>query len=390
MPWKKVNPMEERARFVEEVLLRRESFASLCRKYGISRETGYNWLRRYQKTGSVAEHSRVPRHCPHRTPTVVESLLVALRQEFPYWGPKKLVQLLRNEHGIQKPPAPSTAGDILKRHGLIAAPRARRRQSAGRLRRHELLCPRQTNDVWSVDYKGWFRLGDRSICHPLTVSDIYSRYVLACRGYPRQCLENAKEAMNSIFAVYGLPRAIRVDNGTPFGSTGLAGLTQLSVWWIQLGILVDFIEPGKPEQNGCHERMHRTLKLEATQPPERNLSAQQKKLDSWRQRFNERRPHEALDQRTPAALYRPSPRRLPRETPTFAYPSYFESRYVRADGMFHWNGNQVFIGGAFAKCRIGLIRNYDGYWLVYVGEHLVGGLAPQGSKRVVPVRQLMK
>ncbi|EHJ46064.1 Integrase catalytic region [Solidesulfovibrio carbinoliphilus subsp. oakridgensis] len=389
MPWKKVNPMEERARFIVELSQRRESFAALCRKYGISRETGYKWLRRYQAGEGLGERSRVARHCPHKTPDAVVTLLLALRQENPYWGPKKLVRLLQDVHGIEYPPAKSTAGDILKRHGLITATKAKRRQSGGRLRREDLRQPKQANDVWSADYKGWFRLEDRSICHPLTISDIFSRYVLGCYVFPTQTLERTKEAMRRVFMRYGLPRAIRVDNGTPFGSTGIAGLTGLSVWWLQLGIVVDFIAPGKPEQNGCHERMHRTLKLEATIPPSANLREQQERLESWRERFNSHRPHEALDQATPASIYRPSSRRLPRNEPCFEYPSSFESRTVRRDGMFNWEGRQIFLGEAFAKCRIGLTRNYDDRWLVYLGEHLLGGFCPKDPKRVVPVRSLI-
>ena len=390
MPWKKVNAMEERARFIMEFSSGRDSFTSICRKYGISRETGYKWVQRFKKSGCIEEHSRAPHTCPHKTPEETVRLLLLLREENPCWGPKKLVKILSDEYGIDVPPAPSTAGEILKKHGLITESRKRRRQSAGRLRRHELSNPTTINDVWSVDYKGWFRLGDRSVCHPFTVSDIFSRYVLACTCFPRQTLEGTKEAMKVVFGEYGLPLVIRMDNGTPFGSTGLGGLTQLSLWWIRLGIAVDFIEPGKPEQNGCHERMHRSLKLEATIPPERNIVEQQKRLDIWRRRFNEKRPHEALGQITPGSIYRASERRLPLKEPDFRYPAYFESRSVRGDGMFHWCGGQVFVGEAYAKCRIGLIRNYDGRWLVYAGEHLIGGILAEEPKHVVPVEKLLR
>lgn len=388
MPWKKVNAMEERGRFVVEVLARLDSFSALCHKYGISRKTGYKWVKRFQEHGSVEERSRAPKTCPHKTPDRIVELLLLVREENPCWGPKKLVRLLYNEHGID-PPSRSTAGDILKKHGLIAESKKKRRQSAGRLRRSELLTPKDVNDVWSVDYKGWFRLGDRSVCHPLTISDMYSRYVLSCQCYPRQSMKMTKEGMSQAFETYGLPQAIRVDNGTPFGSTGLGGFTALSAWWLRLGIIVDFIEPGKPQQNGSHERMHRTLKLEAAMPPERTLAEQQKRLDTWRCRFNEKRPHEALGQVTPLSVYRPSSRRLPLEVPNFSYPSYFEVRQIRWDGMFKWGGNQIFLGQAYVKCRIGLIQNYDGIWLVYVGEHLVGGLLAQEPKHVVPVRKLL-
>lgn len=390
MPWKKVDPMDERIEFVREVLSGLESIASLCRKYGISRETGYKWLRRSQAGEGLAERSCAPWRCPHRTPEDVVARLIQLREQYPFWGPKKLVRLLQTRHGVAHPPAPSTAGDILKRHGLVQSAKTKRRASGGRLRRQELTHPRQANDVWSVDFKGWFRLGDRSVCHPLTISDIFSRYVLGCHGFPAPTLLAATQAMKAVFARHGLPRAIRVDNGTPFGSTGIGGLTRLSVWWLQLGITVDFITPGKPQQNGCHERMHRSLKLEAAIPPSRTLQEQQKRLEAWRERFNEQRPHEALGQATPASLYRPSSRRLPAKDPGFAYPSSFEIRSVRGDGMFRFGGELIFLGEAFASCQIGLTRNYDDMWLVYVGEHLLGGLSPGEPKRVLPVRLLAR
>lgn len=388
MPWKKVEAMDERVRFVAEALARVGSFSRLCRKYGISRETGYKWMRRFQECGSVEERSRAPKSCPHKTPEEVVALLLNLRRETPYWGPKKLVKQISRDFGLRAP-APSTAGAILKKHGLIAEAKRRRRQSGGRLRLHELLRPEAPNDVWSVDYKGWFRLGDKSVCHPLTISDLHSRYILACHCYGRQELAATKQTMRETFATYGLPHVIRVDNGTPFGSTGLGGFTALSVWWLRLGIEVDFIEPGKPEQNGCHERMHRTLKLEATMPPEDTLANQQKRLAAWQRNFNENRPHEGLGQATPSSVYRPSSRRLPLEDPDFTYPSYFEVRRVRWDGMFKWGGNHIFLGQAYVKSRIGLICNYDGNWLVYAGEHLLGGILAQEPHHVVPVGRLL-
>lgn len=389
MPWKKVETMEERARFIVEAARRSEPFSEICQRFGISRETGYKWVRRFQDRGSVEEFSRAPRNCPHKTSDAIIEKILLLREAYPYWGPKKLSQLLFDKYGICDPPAPSTIGAILKRHGFISESRKIRRKSAGRLRRYDLLSPQDTNDVWAIDYKGWFRLGDRSICYPLTITDMHSRYVLACKGYARQTLENTKSAMENVFCDYGLPQAIRVDNGTPFGSSGIGGFTQLSVWWIQLGIIVDFIEPGKPEQNGSHERMHKTLKLESTMPPQDSLSEQQKKFDSWRHRFNYERPHEALGQKTPSSIYRRSLRSFPRETPQFSYPPYFESRFVRSDGMFNWKGGQVFIGEAYGRNRIGLIQNYDGRWLVYAGDILIGGLISEEPKHVVPVRRLL-
>lgn len=389
MPWKEVNIMDARKCFVAEALAGVGTFSALCRKHGISRQTGYLWLRRFRECGCITERSRAPHSCPHKTPEETVTLLLQLRDEYPYWGPKKLVKELGTRHGI-KAPSPSTAGCILKKHGLVADKKPTKRQAGGRLRRHDLLQPNEPNDVWCIDYKGWFRLGDRSLCHPLTITDLWSRFLLDCRCHARQDLGAAMDAMKDVFARYGLPRAIRVDNGTPFGSTGLGGFTALSVWWLRLGISVDFIEPGKPQQNGSHERMHRTLKLEATIPPEHTLVQQQQRLDTWRCRFNEIRPHEALGQVTPSSVYRLSSRRLPHMEADFAYPSYFEVRQVRRDGMFKWAGSKVFLGQAYVKCRIGLIRNYDENWLVYVGDKLIGGILAQEPQHVVPAGRLIE
>lgn len=386
MPWRQVNPMDERVRFVVESQLDLITMSDLCRKYGISRKTGYKWLQRYDEHGleGFKELSRAPLSCPHKTPDKIASRLIELRQCYPVWGPKKLVALLEHELGVGNAPSPSTAGAILSRHGLVER-RKKKRGRSGCVRNHFLSEPKEANDVWAVDFKGWFRTRDSKHCHPLTVTDLHSRYLLCCKGYERQSLSATEKDFKEIFKRYGLPKAIRMDNGTPFGSTGLGGLTSLSVKLLRLGINVEYIEPGKPQQNGSHERMHRTLKLEATLPPEKTLSDQQKRFDSWMVRFNELRPHESLSQKRPADCYNPSARQYI-GIPAFEYPSYFETRYVRHDGMFSWEGELRFLGRAFERETVGLIRDHENRWLVFAGDMLVGWL-PESGKSVRPLNE---
>jgi transposase InsO family protein len=379
--------MEERMLFVVEAQLGAKPLSALCRERGISRKTGYKWLKRYDLYGieGCRERSRAPLSCPHKTHEMVVQRLIELRRIHPVWGPKKLAKLLANEMGLERSVAPSTAGDILKRHNLVQD-RKKKREAGGRLRESPLTEPGTPNDVWAADYKGWFRTQDGLPCHPLTVTDLYSRSALWCMGHLRQSLASADRDFDEIFTRNGLPRVIRVDNGTPFGSTGLFGITKLSLKWLRLGIDVEFIHPGKPQQNGSHERMHRTLKLEAIIPPANTLAEQQRRFDNWRKCFNEYRPHEALGQQTPASLYKTSSR-IYNGCPEFQYPGYFETRYVRHDGMFSLDGTLRHIGGAFAKERVGLIRDHEERWLVYAGEMLVGWLSGK-SKEVRSIGEL--
>lgn len=279
MAWRKVLPMDERVRFVLEVEEGEGNFTELCEAYGISRKTGYKWWDRYEELGMGGLEERVsrPRSCAHRTERWLEDLIEKERRRRPSWGPKKLREVLKEKHGIGKPPAASTIGEILRRKKLIEVRgRARRavRQWEGSY--EEAGGP---NAVWGTDFKGWFRTGDGKRCEPLTISDLYSRYVLECAALGDQQYEKTRWVYERVFGEYGLPGAMRMDNGTPFGSTGVLGLWRLSVWWMELGIRLEYIEPGHPEQNGIHERMHRTLKAETARPPRRTLKAQQ-------QRFN--------------------------------------------------------------------------------------------------------
>ena len=274
--------MEERMSFVLMAERRQQSFSSLCAEYGISRKTGYKWVERYHTYGlkALGELSRRPMSCPHKTSEAVERLILGDRRKHPTWGPKKLRDLLIKQHQIADPPAESTIGAVLKRNGV--ALRKRRRRGVFRLPLQDLTHPESANDVWTVDFKGWFRTLDGARCDPLTVMDLYSRYLLCAKLLSGQTVRATKPAFAALFKRNGLPRVIRVDNGSPFASMGIGRLSELSVWWTHLGIRVEFIKPASPQENGAHERMHGTMKGEAVKPPSTNPVAQQQRLDRWR------------------------------------------------------------------------------------------------------------
>lgn len=384
MAWREVLPMDERHRFVLEAEQGVCTFSELCDEYAISRKTGYKWFNRYLDEGleGLEERSRVPKSCPHRTQEYVERVVEAERKRHPSWGPKKLADTLATKHTDLEIPAPSTIGEVLKRRGLVK-PRRRRshpvRKWPGRLSE-----PERPNQVWGADFKGWFRTRDGKRCDPLTISDLFSRYVIDCRALLGQQDGLVRPVFKQIFGAFGLPDVIRIDNGPPFGSEGVLGLSALSVWWIQLGIRVEYIEPGCPEQNGVHERMHRTLKAETTCPPERNIREQQKRFDRWMKEFNEDRPHEALGMRRPAEIYKPSSRSYPKRISGFGYPPEFEVRRVRSNGQIVWNQRQRAIGRAFRGVQIGLERIDNDQIRVHAGEMLLGTLATDGSGPLRP------
>src|SRR5687768_7318086 len=315
-----------------------ERVTDLCTEYGISRKTGHKFKKRFEEAGAVGlyDQSRAPRCIPHKTPPEVAELVVAERLRHPTWGPKKLKAVLEERLGHRLPSA-TTLGDILVRRGLITRRklRLRLRPQATTLRRAEA-----PNEVWCVDYKGQFRLGDRSYCYPLTLTDQFSRYLLGCDAMAAIDEDQAREAMTPIFAENGLPRVLRSDNGPPFASTGLAGLTKLSVYWMRLGITPERIRPAHPQDNGRHERMHRTLKRDTTRPPRSNLLQQQEVFDAFVLEFNTERPHEALDMKRPAELYTPSPRLLPSALPEPTYPTHDDVVTVNSIGCVSLPGRR--------------------------------------------------
>lgn len=370
MPWKKTDAMTEKERFVVLALTGRFTIAELCTDFGISRKTGHKCLQRYQCEGraGLKERSRRPKHCPGATADEVEKLVLKHRRRRPTWGPKKIRDLLLKVDGVERPPHESTIGLILSRHGL--SQKRPRTRGVHRVHPEHLTEPTRPNEVWSFDFKGWFMLQDGQRCDPLTVCDRYSRYVIGCHACPNQQFIGTLRVAKGLMRHHGLPEIIRVDNGTPFASIALGGLSQLSVWWIEHGIRVEFIDPGSPQQNGSHERMHRDLKAEATRRPSRNLSAQQKRFERWRKQYNCERPHESLDMLRPAQIYRTSTRRLG-EKDKMTYPQGYQVKRVSGSGHVSHQGANFYLSEIYAGCRVGLVEDEDGLTqLHYANLHL--------------------
>lgn len=299
--------------------------------YSISRKTGYKWIERYLAEGppGLEDRSRRPASSPLRTPDEIVAALIRTRRLHPSWGARKILRLVQRAHPRWKLPHPSTVCDIFSRHGLVA--RRRRRRTIGHPGRPTTV-PDAANQLWAADFKGEFRTRDGIYCYPLTITDGHSRFLLGCQGLRSTAVDLSRPVFSRIFHEYGLLERIRCDNGVPFATNTLGRLSRLSAWWVRLGIRPEFIEPGKPQQNGSHERMHRTLKADATRPPAGSLAAQQRRFNAFRDEFNHVRPHEALDQQPPASCYEPSGRPMPDRVPPLEYPDRFEIRYVSANG----------------------------------------------------------
>jgi transposase InsO family protein len=362
--------MDQRLRFIADYQRQYATFGELCARYDVSRKTGYKWLDRYELIGprGLEDLSRRPHSSPSATPLPVVEQLLALRRSHPSWGAKKLLRVLQRR-GVSELPGRSACCDILKRHGLVVS--ARRRKYPGHPGR-----PSNTasapNDLWTADFKGQFKTLDGRYCYPLTIVDGFSRFLLACQALRSTALELARPVFFRLFQEYGLPRLIRTDNGVPFATTALGRLSKLSVWWIRLGIIPELIEPAHPEQNGSHERMHRTLKRETTRPAKGSLAAQQVSFNRFRTEYNEQRPHEALGQDTPSSRYSYSPRVLPKTLPQIEYPPHYEVRYVSANGGIRWKCAWVCVTHTLAGEYVGLNEVGDGLWDTYFGPVLLG------------------
>jgi transposase InsO family protein len=369
MPWLETDVIKERTRFVLEHESGLFTMSELCERFGISRQTGYELWGRYQAQGlrGLQDRPRGPKSCPHKTLLEVEQALVSLRRQYPNWGPVTLLQRLAKLQPHLPLPAASTAGEILKRHGLIAArkPRVRHRHPG----RPYVGCVRPT--MWTADFKGEFLTRDHRYCYPLTIADGCSRYLITCRGQRSVAYSGARVGFQAAFRAYGLPLQILTDNGAPFASRAIGGLSRLAVWWIKLGIHPLRIEPGRPQQNGRHERMHRTLKAEATRPPAANLAAQQRVLERFRRRYNEERPHRALAGEVPAALYRPSTWAYPEREAAITYPGHFRILRVCANGCLSWRRGFVFVSQVLVGEPLGLEPIDDGIWSVHFGPVLL-------------------
>lgn len=387
MPWQETCAVDERMHFIVAHQGGELSMAELCRAFGISRKTGYKWLGRYHASGmeGLNDRARAPQHHPQAVAAAVEERIVAARHTHPTWGPRKLVAWLHRQHPTLPLPAASTVGALLHRAGLTVPRRRRLRAtpSAG-----PLAGTATPNALWCADFKGHFRTRDGAWCYPLTISDYASRYLLRCQALARPDEAHVRAVFETVFRAYGLPEAIRTDNGSPFASVGLGGLTRLSIWWLKLGIRLERIAPGHPEQNGRHERLHRTLKAETTRPPQATLRAQQGAFEHFRRVYNEERPHEALGQQPPAAAYQPSARRYVPRLRAMAYPTGYAVRQVRHNGELRWRGQLVYVSMALVGEPVGLDAVDDGRWAVYFGPVLLGFLderhqtISRGSQRV--------
>jgi len=354
--------MDERLRFVSR-LLEGEAMTDVCREFGISRKTGYKIYQRYQKLGleALSDRSRRPVRYANQLPPQIEGLIVSLKRQKPHWGARKIRELLvRRLDGDIRIPAKSTVHAVLHRHGLVTALGRSRHRARGT----PLSAGTMPNDLWCADYKGEFKLGDGRYCYPLTVSDHASRFLLLCEALGSTREDPAISAFEQLFAERGLPQAIRSDNGVPFASpNALFNLSKLSVWWLRLGISIERIQPGHPQQNGRHERMHLTLKKEATRPPGMNCLQQQARFDAFVHEFNVERPHEALAMMCPAELYSASPRPY-RGLPELTYPLHDRDVLVTACGRICMHRKRVNISTVLAGQRLGIKEVDDGIWIV--------------------------
>jgi putative transposase len=371
MGWKETCVMEERFQFIQEYRSEDWSFAELCRRRGVSRKTGYKWLARYLEEGAdgLRDQSRAPREHPNQMLAEVSDAVVALRREYPLWGPEKLRVRLRQTMPEIMWPAASTIGELLKRKGMTA-PVKRHRKAGPSL--HPLSHVQEANQVWCVDFKGWFRCGDGSRCDPLTLTDAHSRYLLRCQALEGQEGRGVRDVMEAAFREYGLPEALRSDNGEPFASAGVGGLSRLSVWWLKLGIRPERIPRGKPQHNGRHERMHRTLKAATARPAAGSLRLQQQAFDAFQREYNWERPHEGLQMQTPSACYAASGRAYPSRLAEPRYGDEWEVRRVRECGRMRWWSGNVFVGKALAGEQVGLEPQDDGLWRVWFYGYPIG------------------
>lgn len=373
MPWMEESKVEQRLRFVMQVREEGVSVAEACREFDISRPTGYKWLRRYDEDGleGLEDQSRVPETIPHKTDEEVERLVCSLREQYPEFGPKKLRAWLSREHPDREWPAASTIGAILKRNGLVD----KREVSKKSPPRTEPLAEADApNRIWSADFKGQFELGDGSMCYPLTITDNHSRMILGCKALPSTKGAAVRAYFEKVFERWGLPDAIRTDNGAPFASRAPRGLSMLSAWWESLGIDHERTDPGKPQQNGRHERMHLTLKEYTARPAAQTMAAQQEAFDSFRVFFNQLRPHESLGQTPPADHHTQSERPLPDEPDDLTYPTCDLSRTVSHSGQIKMADERIYITEALRGHIVGLTEVEIGVWVVTFADKDLGYL----------------
>jgi len=373
MPWLETAPVEQRERFIADHRLGMYTMQELCERYAVSRKTGYKWLARFHEGGRRALHdqSRAPHHCPHRMAPALAEQICAARRMHPSWGPRMLIDWLADRDPHTRWPAPSTAGDLLAREGLVKKRRRRRPHFHPGVVAPVTHAP---NDLWTADFKGHFRTRDGIYCYPLTIADQHTRFLLTCQALFSTKGVGVRASFERTFRAYGLPRAIRTDNGVPFATTGIHGLSQLNVWWMRLGIQHQRSRPATPQDNAAHERMHKTLKAGAIRPPRGSLAAQQRAFNAFRTLYNEERPHQYLRGRTPARLYRSSPRPYPERLPPLEYPGHFLVKRVTNAGTFRFKHRLLFIANALKQHHIGLEEIDNGIWSIYFNRVLLARL----------------
>lgn len=380
MPWKETKPMEERARLVQQYQTGRYTISELAQAFAVSRKTVYQVLQRVAREGAAGylPRSRAPQRHPNATPPEVVAAVLSAKHAHPTWGPLKLQPPEAAPPAIVTAwPKPSTRRVILERAGLV---RRRRYRARAVGTGQPLTLPTAPNVVWSADFKGWFRTADGTRCDPATISDAYSRMLLACTIIPPKT-QPLRQVFEWAFREYGLPLVLRTDNGAPFASTGAGGLSQLAVWWIRLGITLERIAPAHPEQNGRHERLHRTLKADCCRPPAATPAAQQARFTAWQAEYNARRPHQALGQVPPATHYHPSERPYPDRLPELVYPAGVLVRHVRNRGEIKWQGRSIFVSEALRGEAVG-IRDAEAGWEVSFGPVYLGLLDTRGERLI--------
>jgi len=383
MGWKECSLMDEKLKFIAR-LLEGEKMAPLCREFGISRKTGYKLWERYREMGNEAliEQKRTPYRYANKLPLQLEALILDTKKEFPNWGAPKIREKIKRRYPDVRLPAISTIHAVLDRNGLVESKLRRKNHTS--IQPMHLSNPLLPNELWCADYKGEFMMGNRQYCYPLTITDHASRYLLACEALTSTNAEFAIEAFTKTFKEFGLPKTIKTDNGTPFASgNSLYGLTKLSVWWLRLGIELERTEPGHPQQNGRHERMHLTLKQETTKPAGANLFQQQERFDSFSEIFNKERPHQAIGMKYPSEIYKPSERIYKGIQPIF-YPFHDKTVKVTRCGRICEGGLKVSVSYAFAGQEVGIKEVEDGIWVVSFLDYDLGYF-DENNSRIEPV-----
>jgi putative transposase len=365
MPWKERSHLDERMNFISR-MQSGEKVTDLCKEFGISRKTAYKFVGRYEKHGPSGLHdvSRRPHHSPYQTPEEIKSLILSTKQDKPTWGAGKIREWLLRKNPDLRIPSRFTVHEILNRYDLVAHRKRGRRKAPDYLQTPLTRHSERPNEIWCADYKGQFQLGNHRYCYPLTISDHFSRFLITCESLEDTKGAGAQPVFEAAFEEYGLPDSILTDNGSPFASSGLLGLSRLSAWWMRLGIKLQRIVPGHPEQNGRHERMHLTLKLETTRPAAGNFLQQQEKFDNFRAVYNEERPHESLEMKCPSEFYQSSGRPFPKELPEIQYPLHDSTRLVGGNGTLKFGKLGFHLGEALSYQPVGIREEDVGLWRV--------------------------